>query len=158
MHILPSYSLGLRYYHRGMSLSCIIRILKQCQRISILRFSSTMPHFLSWLVIKSISLIWTGSLRNFLWRPGQREGFHSWRMSSTQTPSWRFTSAMFMAVISSKLPQVGKLLLMRLISQFWRSYKRIDKACIWYCFFLNLRRWNWFHRLCATPRRLLSPT
>jgi len=36
--------------------------------------------------------------------------------------------AALVVIINLKLPQVGELLLVRLISQFRRSYKRIDKV------------------------------
>lgn len=49
-----------------------------------------------------------------------------------QASSLPFTPvfAALVAIINTKLPQVGELVLIRLISQFRRAYKRNDKVCI----------------------------
>lgn len=49
-----------------------------------------------------------------------------------QAASLPFTPvfAALVAVINTKLPQVGELLVTRLISQFRRSFKRNDKVCL----------------------------
>ena len=49
-----------------------------------------------------------------------------------QAASLPFTPvfAALVAVINTKLPQVGELLVTRLVSQFRRSFKRNDKVCI----------------------------
>lgn len=48
-----------------------------------------------------------------------------------QASSLPFTPvfAALVAIINTKLPQVGELVLIRLISQFRRAYKRNDKVC-----------------------------
>lgn len=48
-----------------------------------------------------------------------------------QASSLPFTPifASLVAIVNTKLPQVGELLIHRLISQFRRSYKRNDKVC-----------------------------
>lgn len=47
-----------------------------------------------------------------------------------QASSLPFTPifASLIAIVNTKLPQIGELLLVRLISQFRRSYKRNDKV------------------------------
>jgi len=52
-------------------------------------------------------------------------------MMRAQASSLPFTPifASLVAIVNTKLPQIGELLLTRLISQFRRSYKRNDKVC-----------------------------
>lgn len=58
------------------------------------------------------------------------KGLFARSIMKAQAASLPFTPvfAALVAVINSKLPQVGELLLTRLISQFRRSYKRNDKV------------------------------
>lgn len=48
-----------------------------------------------------------------------------------QASSLPFTPifASLIAIVNTKLPQIGELLLHRLVHQFRRSYKRNDKVC-----------------------------
>jgi len=52
-------------------------------------------------------------------------------LMKAQASSLPFTPvfATLLAIINTKLPQVGELVLIRLISQFRRSFKRNDKVC-----------------------------
>jgi pre-mRNA-splicing factor CWC22 len=58
-------------------------------------------------------------------------GLFSRSIMKAQSSSLPFTPvfAAVVAVINTKLPQVGELVLTRLISQFRRSFKRNDKVC-----------------------------
>jgi pre-mRNA-splicing factor CWC22 len=76
-----------------------------------------------------------------------------------QAASLPFTPvfAGLVAVVNTKLPQVGELLLTRLISQFRRSFKRNDKVCVFLLETAHLIL-ILFSRLCASPPRPSSPT
>lgn len=58
-------------------------------------------------------------------------GLFARSVMKAQAASLPFTPvfAALVAIINTKLPQVGELVLMRLISQFRRAFKRNDKAC-----------------------------
>lgn len=58
-------------------------------------------------------------------------GLFSRSIMKAQAASLPFTPvfAALVAIINTKLPQVGELLLTRLISQFRRAFKRNDKVC-----------------------------
>ena len=58
-------------------------------------------------------------------------GLFARSIMKAQAASLPFTPvfAALVAVINTKLPQVGELLLTRLISQFRRAFKRNDKVC-----------------------------
>jgi len=58
-------------------------------------------------------------------------GLFARSVMKAQSSSLPFTSvfAALVAIINTKLPQVGELVLTRLISQFRRSFKRNDKVC-----------------------------
>lgn len=58
-------------------------------------------------------------------------GLFARSVMKAQASSLPFTSvfACMVAIINTKLPQVGELVLTRLISQFRRSFKRNDKVC-----------------------------
>ena len=59
-------------------------------------------------------------------------GLYCRSMMRAQAASLPFTPvfAAMTAIVNTKLPQVGELLLTRLISQFRRSFKRNDKVCL----------------------------
>ena len=77
-----------------------------------------------------------------------------------QATSLPFTPvfACLAAIINTKLPQVGDLLLTRLISQFRRSFKRNDKVRASLMPRLSGRTLTTSNRSCAVQRPLSSPT
>ena len=66
------------------------------------------------------------------------KGLFARSIMRAQAASLPFTPifAALVAIINTKLPQVGELVLVRLISQFRRAYKRNDKVS---CFFHSSR-------------------
>ena len=58
-------------------------------------------------------------------------GLFARSIMKAQSASLPFTPvyAALIAIINTKLPQVGELVLTRLIAQFRKAYKRDDKAC-----------------------------
>lgn len=83
-------------------------------------------------------------------------GLFARSVMKAQSASLPFTPvfAALVAIINTKLPQVGELVLTRLISQFRRSFKRNDKVCSHLrnpvLIFLHL-----YLRPCAIPQRPL---
>lgn len=63
-------------------------------------------------------------------------GLFARSVMKAQAASLPFTPvfAALVAIINTKLPQVGELVLTRLISQFRRAFKRNDKVCISFLF------------------------
>lgn len=61
-------------------------------------------------------------------------GLFARSIMKAQAASLPFTSvfAALVAIVNTKLPQVGELLLARLVSQFRRAFKRNDKVCLTY--------------------------
>lgn len=61
------------------------------------------------------------------------KGLFARSIMRAQASSIPFTPifAALTAIVNTKLPQVGELVLMRLISQFRRAYKRNDKVSYW---------------------------
>lgn len=59
-------------------------------------------------------------------------------LMKAQSSSLPFTPvfAALVAIMNTKLPQVGELILTRLVSQFRRSFKRNDKVC-----FFSVKSW-----------------
>ena len=45
------------------------------------------------------------------------------------SPNFTHVYAALVAVLNTKLPEIGELLLKRIIMQFRRAYKRNDKVC-----------------------------
>lgn len=76
------------------------------------------------------------------------KGLFARSIMRAQASSLPFTPifAALVAIINTKLPQVGELVLIRLISQFRRAYKRNDKVSPSHCFYLIM--------LSCTPDRL----
>lgn len=88
-------------------------------------------------------------------------GLFSRSVMKAQAASLPFTPvfAALVAIINTKLPQVGELVLTRLISQFRRAYKRNDKVCR-SCSHLPATRLQYLldrlqfdHHLHCTPRQ-----
>lgn len=52
---------------------------------------------------------------------------HARMQAQMASPSYTPVYAALMAVINTKLPEIGELLLKRLITQFQRAFKRNDK-------------------------------
>lgn len=59
-------------------------------------------------------------------------GLFARSVMKAQAASLPFTPvfAALVAIINTKLPQVGELVVTRLISQFRRAFKRNDKVCV----------------------------
>ena len=62
-------------------------------------------------------------------------GLFAWSMMKVQAASLPYMPvfAALVSIINMKLPQVGELVLHRLISQFRKSFKRNDKVCCALC-------------------------
>lgn len=62
-------------------------------------------------------------------------GLFARSVMKAQSASLPFTPvfAALVAIINTKLPQVGELVVTRLVSQFRRSFKRNDKVCSHHC-------------------------
>ncbi len=82
-------------------------------------------------------------------------GLFARSVMKAQASSLPFTPVFsaLVAIINTKLPQVGELVLTRLISQFRRAFKRNDKVRI-LSFECNSWKLIVIYRLCATLRRL----
>lgn len=84
-------------------------------------------------------------------------GLFARSIMKAQAASLPFTPvfAALVAIINTKLPQVGELVFIRLISQFRRAYKRNDKVREPFCYCSHLPT---SPRSCATQRRCSSRT
>ena len=63
------------------------------------------------------------------------QGLFAWSVMKAQAASLLYTPifAALVSIINTKLPQVGELVLHRLISQFRKSFKQNDKVCCALC-------------------------
>lgn len=88
------------------------------------------------------------------------KGLFARSVMKAQATSLPFTPvfACLVAIINTKLPQVGELVLTRLISQFRRSFKRNDKVCAGLLPLTFDLAFTALNRLCAIRRPHLSPT
>ena len=62
-------------------------------------------------------------------------GLFAWSMMKAQVASLPYMPvfAVLVSIINMKLPQMGELVLHRLISQFFKSFKQNDKVCCALC-------------------------
>jgi pre-mRNA-splicing factor CWC22 len=76
-----------------------------------------------------------------------------------QAASLPFTPvfAALVAIINTKLPQIGELMVTRLLSQFRRAFKRNDKVCDPHNQNLRPQTMHLYVRSCATPAPLSWP-
>lgn len=88
------------------------------------------------------------------------KGLFARSVMKAQATSLPFTPvfACLVSIINTKLPQVGELVLTRLISQFRRSFKRNDKVRVSLLLLLHYQVFTTSNRSCAVRQPLLLPT